>query len=84
MTKGFGIKTWDWMVATEDFQRLVNEGLELNGCQQKLGTEGLCYIWILPTERLWLTGQANGNWSFATEGGWDWRLGLNGCDWGLT
>ena len=46
------------MVATEDFQRLVNEGLELNGCQQKvaidefllkcckgkLGTEGLCYV----------------------------------------
>ena len=35
-----GIKAWDWMIAAEDFQRLVNEGLELNGCQQKVATDG--------------------------------------------
>ena len=100
-TKGLGMKAWDWRVAIEDFQRLVNEGLGLNGCQQKVATDGLsvkcckgklgtedlglrCYTSRLPTECLWLTGQASGNRSFATEGGWDWRLGLSGCDWGLT
>ena len=96
-TTGSGMKGWDWRVATEDFQWLENEGLGLNGCQQKVATDGLwlnCYkgnlgteglglrryIWRVPTECLWLTGQASGNWSFATEGAWDWRLQLNGCD----
>ena len=61
------MKAWDWRVETEVFQQLVNEEFELNGCQQKvatvglwlkcckgkLGTEGLCYIWRLPTDSDW-------------------------------
>ena len=68
-------------------QKVATDGFWLKCCKRKPGTEGLglrYYIWRLPTECLWLTGQASGNWSFATEGGWDWRLRLNGCDWGFT
>ena len=81
------MKGWDWRVSIEDFQWLVKEGLGLNGCQQKIATDGLwlnCCKGKLGTEGLGLIGQASGNCIFATEGGWDWRLQLIGCDWGLT
>ena len=63
-----GLKAWDWSLATEDFQLLVNEGLGPNGCQQKVATDGLwlkCCKEKLGTEVFYLKAS---NWMVVPEG----------------